>query len=102
MNTLLVVHTDEARGGVVSVVENLARHLRAAGHGVLLFHSGSTILKDTITKIGFPGVQLRLTVPYGHGVRRIVRTVAFPFVFVSSLIQLVWFLRSRRIDIVNL
>ena len=69
MNTLLVVPWDEKRGGVISVVANLASHLRAAGHSVLFFHSGTFFLRDRITKLGFPGVQLRLTMPFGLGLR---------------------------------
>jgi rhamnosyl/mannosyltransferase len=40
--------------------------------------------------------------PFGPGLRGLLRTLVFPFVFVSNLLQLVWFLRSRRIDIINL
>jgi glycosyltransferase involved in cell wall biosynthesis len=103
MNTLLVVPWDDERGGVISVVENLARHLRAEGHGVLFFHIAPPLfLKSTITKLGFPGVQLRLTIPSGGGLRGVVRALVFPFVFVSSFVQLIWLLRSRRIHVVNL
>jgi glycosyltransferase involved in cell wall biosynthesis len=102
MNTLLVVPWDAKRGGVVSVVDNLARHLQAEGHGVLFFHTGgSFFLKDRITQLGFSGVQLRLTVPDGRGLRGVLRAIAFPLVFASNLLQLLWLLRSRRIDIVN-
>jgi glycosyltransferase involved in cell wall biosynthesis len=103
MNVLLVVPWDQKRGGVISVVDNLAKHLQAEGHHVLFFHNGPTaLLKNRTTTLGFPGVQLRLTVPYGSGLRRLLRTVLFPIVFVSSLLQLIVLLRSRRIDIVNL
>jgi glycosyltransferase involved in cell wall biosynthesis len=103
MNVLLVVPWDEKRGGVISVVDNLARHLEAAGHKVLFFHSGGgLILKSRVTKLGYPGIQLRLTMPLGSGLRGLLRTLVFPFVFGSNLLQLIWCLRSRRIDIVNL
>jgi len=102
-NVLLVVPWDDTRGGVISVVDNLARQLLAGGHHPLFFHSAGTILKDRVTKLGFNGVQLRLTLPFGPGLwRGTWRTLAFPLLFVSTLAQLVWFLRSRRIDIVNI
>ena len=102
-NVLLVVPWDDTRGGVISVVDNLARQLQAAGHSALFFHSAGTILKDHSTKLGFPGVRLRLTLPFGPGVwRGVFRTLVFPFLFLSTLVQLLWCLRSRRINIVNL
>jgi glycosyltransferase involved in cell wall biosynthesis len=103
MNILLVVPWDEKRGGVISVVDNLARHLQAEGHGVLFFHNESTLLlRSRTTKLGFSGVTLRLSMPFGRGIRGVLRTLFFPFLCVSSFVQLIWFLRSRRIDIVNL
>jgi glycosyltransferase involved in cell wall biosynthesis len=102
MNTLLVVPWDEKRGGVVSVVDNVARHLRAEGHEVLFFHNGpSVLLKSRTTELGYPGVLLRLTMPFGPGFRGVLRTLAFPLLFFSSLLQLIWFLRRRRIRVVN-
>ena len=102
MNTLLVVPWDEKRGGVISVVENLARYLQARGHGVLFFHNGRTVLlKNRLTQLGFSGVQLRLNMPFGSGLRGVLRTLAFPFLFTASILQLIWFLRTRRIQIVN-
>jgi glycosyltransferase involved in cell wall biosynthesis len=102
-NVLLAVPFDDTRGGVISVVDNLARQLQASGQKALFFHSAGTILTDRVTKLGFDGVQLRLSLPLGPGVwRGALRTVLFPFLFVSTLAQLIWFLRSRRIDIVNL
>lgn len=103
MNALLVVHRDDKRGGVVSVVENLSKHLMAGGHNVLLFHIGETlVLKDAVTQIGLPGVRLRLAMPFGPGLRGVFRTLLFPILFTTSLVQLLWLLRSRRIDVVNL
>jgi glycosyltransferase involved in cell wall biosynthesis len=103
MKALLVVPWDEKRGGVISVVDNLARHLQTAGHEVLFFHNGGPlILKRGVTRLGYAGVRLRLTVPFGPGPRGLLGTLVFPFVFISNLLQLVWFLRSRRIDIINL
>jgi L-malate glycosyltransferase len=103
LRTLLVMPLDHKRGGVVSVVDNLARHLQGAGHEVLFFHNrGLPILRNRVTQLGYPGVQLRLSLPFGPGIRSIPRTLAFPFLFCCSLLQLLWLLRSRRIDIVNL
>jgi glycosyltransferase involved in cell wall biosynthesis len=103
MSVLLVVPGDGKRGGVISVVDNLARHLQEAGHHVLFFHNGGPwILKSGVTQLGYPGVRLRLTIPFGPGLRGVLRTLVFPFVFVSNLVQLVWLLHSHRIDIINL
>ena len=103
MNVLFAVHVDEKRGGVVSVVDNLAKHLLARGHGVLLFHNGTLpLLKKRVTRLGYPGVRLRLPLPFGSGLRAILRTFAFPFLFPLTLAQLLWLLRSRRIRVVNL
>jgi glycosyltransferase involved in cell wall biosynthesis len=104
INTLLVVPWDEERGGVVSVVENLARHLQARGHTVLFFHPGPALfLKRRLTKLGFPGVQLRATMPFGLGSHHtLLRLLAFPFLFTTSMVQLIWLLRKLRINVVNL
>src|SRR5215831_14677968 len=104
INTLLVVPWDHERGGVVSVVENLARYLQACGHTVLFFHPGPTVfLKRRVTKLGFPGVQLRVNMPFGRGSRHtLLRLLAFPFLFTTSMVQLIWLLRKLRINVVNL
>jgi glycosyltransferase involved in cell wall biosynthesis len=104
MNVLVVVPWDDKRGGVMSVLDNLAQYLQAEGHSVLFFHhsDGPLVLKRRTTKLGFKGVQLRLSMPFGPGVRGVLRTLVFPFLFASSLVQLIWLLRSRHIDIVNL
>jgi glycosyltransferase involved in cell wall biosynthesis len=104
MNTLLVVPWDHERGGVVSVVKNLARYLQARGHTVLFFHPGPAVfLKRRVTKLGFPGVQLRVNMPFLRGSRHtLLRLLAFPFLFTTGMVQLIWLLRKHRIDIVNL
>jgi glycosyltransferase involved in cell wall biosynthesis len=102
LNVLLALPFDAERGGVVSVVANLAQNLRVEGHNVVIFHPfDSVILRHRITQLGFAGVQLRLTMPFGPGLRGLLRTIVAPLLFVSSLLQLVWFLRSHRIDVVN-
>ena len=103
LNVLLALPWDAERGGVVSVVANLARSLREDGHNVVIFHPfDSVILKHRLTQLGFAGIQLRLTMPFGQGLRGVLRTIVAPFLFVSSLVQLAWFLRSNRVDVVNL
>lgn len=103
LNVLLALPMDAERGGVVSVVANLARRLQDDGHNVLIFHPfGSVILKHRLTQLGFAGVQLRLTMPFGRGIRGLLRTVVSPLLFVSSLLQLLWFLRSHHVHVVNL
>lgn len=103
MNALLAVPFDDRRGGVMAVVDNVATWLQVNGHDVVLFHSDQTTrLRRKSTQLGFPGVALRLTLPFGPGLRGALRTLAFPFLFPIILLQLIWFLRRRRIQIVNL
>jgi len=103
MNTLLVVPWDAKRGGVVSVVENVAKRLEAEGHQVLFFHNSlSLIARYHTSELGFRGVRLRLSMPFGAGLRGVARTLVFPFVFVSSLVQLLWVIRVHSIDIINI
>jgi glycosyltransferase involved in cell wall biosynthesis len=103
MNVLLVVPWDHERGGVVSVVNNLARYLQARGHTILFFHPGTSLrLTRRATKLGFPGVRLRLGMRFGRGpAHAALRAVLFPVLFVSNLAQLLWLLRTSRIDVVN-
>ena len=102
MNFLLVLPMDEERGGVVSVAENLAKYLQAHGHTVLFLHPGpAVLLKTRVTKQGFQGIELRLGFPFAAP-RRLISAMAFPFLFPVVLLQLLWFLRRRRIHVVNL
>src|SRR5215470_13352321 len=102
MNILLGLPRDADRGGVVSVVDTLARHLQADGHRAVIFHPvGSPILRTHRTQLGLAGVQLRLTMPFGRGIRGVLRTIVAPFLFISNLLQLLWYLRSEDIQIVN-
>jgi L-malate glycosyltransferase len=101
VKTLLVVPFD-GRGGVVSVAEDLAKYLREHGHEVVFFHLGETLfLKGRTTPLGFPDLQLRLSFPFAKP-RPLVSALAFPVLFPIILLQLMWFLWSRRIQIVNL
>jgi glycosyltransferase involved in cell wall biosynthesis len=102
MKTLLVSPWDDCRGGAQVVTLNLAKHLQAQGNEVLFFHPGKAILlKRRITSQGFPGVELRVSVPFGRP-RPIVSALAFPVLFPIVFIQLLSFLRKERIQIVNL
>ena len=102
MKTLLVVPWDEERGGVVAVAENLARYFKAQGDTVLFLHPGlPVILKTRKTRAGFTGVLLRLGFPLSSP-RRVLSTLMFPFLFPFVLVQLLWFLRKHRIEVVNL
>ena len=94
MRVLLAVPWDDRRGGVMAVVDNVATCLQAGGHDVVLFHSDrGARLTSKSTQLGFPGVALRLTMPFGGGVRGALRTFAFPFLFPIILAQLIWFRR---------
>jgi glycosyltransferase involved in cell wall biosynthesis len=87
----------------VSVVDTLARHLQADGHRVVIFHPvGSLILRKRRTQLGLAGAQLRLTMPFGRGLKGVLRTIVAPFLLISNLLQLLWYLRSDDIQIVNL
>jgi len=100
---LLAVPWDDKRGGVTAVVDNVATCLQARGHEVTIFHSDQgALLTSKSTQLGFSGVDLRLTMPFGAGLRGVLRTIAFPFLFPVILLQLIWFLRTKRIQIVNL
>jgi len=102
LNALLVVHADEKRGGVQAVVDTVAGWLEANGHQVLLFHSGESVwLTNGVTKLGYPGMRLRLCWPFSP-LRGVLRTTGFPLAFLLVLAQLLWLLRSRRIQVVNL
>src|SRR5262249_33368201 len=100
IRALLVAPWDHERGGGVSVVDNLARYLEARGHTTLFFHPAATIrLKHRVTKLGFRGVGVRLNMPFGRGGGHpVIRFLAFPFLFVSTMIQLLWLLRKLEIN----
>ena len=103
MNVLLVLPWDDARGGVVSVVHNLARSLRQGGHGALIFHPfGPFVIRNRTSALGLPGVRMRLTIPGGPGISGLLRTLLSPLFVPFNLLQLIWLLRSRGIQIVNL
>ena len=97
-----MVPWDQESGGVAAVVGNLARHLQSAGQRVLFLHPGTNeILREKKTKMGFPGVELRLRIPFDrhHPLRSVV---AFVVMFPFTLWQLVRLLRANHIRIVNI
>jgi L-malate glycosyltransferase len=102
MNILIVAPWDEAFGGVAGVVNNLARQLVAAGHGVS-FLSGNTssfVLRRGKTRLGFPQFRLLFLVPFAGSISwrgSLAGLVMFPFV----LLQLLWLIRRERIDVIN-
>jgi L-malate glycosyltransferase len=100
MKVLMAVPWEDL-GGVVTAAENLAGYLQTQGHEVLLFHPGRNLmLKRTTTERGFSGITLRLCFPFPL-TRRVVSVLAFPLLFPLVLIQLMWFLRKHRIQIIN-
>src|SRR5262245_39109898 len=102
MKTLIVVPWVDEVGGVVSVVNNLGKYFRARGHEVFFFVDGSNLLlKRSVTRLGFTRIQLRLNMPLGESRRRVLRTLAFPFLFILGIVQLVWFIQRQRIQIIN-
>ena len=103
MNVLIVAPWDQAFGGVAGVVNNLARQLVAAGHGVSFF-SGKTsswVLRRGETQLGFPQFRLLCLVPFAGSISwrgSLAGLVLFPFV----LLQLLWLIRRERIDVINI
>lgn len=101
MNCLIVVPWDQEFGGVASVVRNLAVYLRGGNHEAYYLHPGErNIVSSGTTKLGFTGFKLRLRVPIvkGHLIRSLI---AFLLYFPSTLIQILYVLLTRRIDIIN-
>lgn len=103
MNVLIVAPWDQTFGGVAAVVNNLARQLVAAGHGVSFF-SGKTssfVLRRGGTRLGFPQFRLLCLVPFVGNISwrgSLAGIVMFPFV----LLQLLWLIRRERIDVINI
>src|SRR5262245_27189627 len=98
MRILMVVAWHGEHGGVTRVFNTLARYLRSRKHRLMFFHPSKTVvMKHGLTTTGFDGVWMRLNMPLGYGKPRILRLLAFPFLFTSGLLQLIWFLRKNRI-----
>jgi len=102
MNVLLVVPWDQAVGGVASVVGNVARQLRKAGHQVWFLHPGeASSLKTTVTKWNFPGYELNLRNPFVKEAP-VKSVLGFLFYLPHTLHQLHTLLIRHNIDIVNI
>jgi len=102
MRILLVVPQDEEIGGVASAVGNLARYLAGQGHQVFFFHPTSAIrIKRKTTKLGFPGFELRLQMPFGER-HTAISLLAFVFLFPIVMCQLIWLIHRYRIQIINI
>jgi len=68
----------------------------------LFFHADPTVvLKTGTNKLGFAASKLRLGFPFAMP-RPFVSALAFPILFPIVLVQLLWFLRRNRVQIVNL
>ena len=100
MNVLFVVPWDNI-GGVSHVVNRVAEHLRAQGHGVYFLLPGNqeTPTED-VSLAGFPAFRLNLRVPVIPGRQTRSRT-AFTLMFPLTLMRLSGLLRRLRIDVVN-
>jgi glycosyltransferase involved in cell wall biosynthesis len=101
MNTLLVLPL-EGRGGVVTVVEDLAQYLREHGHHVVLLHAGRTVLlRSRTTPHGYQAYWLRFCFPFAAP-RPVISSIAFVLFFPFILLQLLWLIRRHHIQIVNI
>jgi glycosyltransferase involved in cell wall biosynthesis len=102
MNILIVVPWDQTKGGVASVVGNLAKYLQARGHGVFFFHAerNALLLSEGKTKLGFPDFRLRLGLPF-TGRHPLLSALAAVALFPLTLFELMRLIRRQRIDIVN-
>jgi glycosyltransferase involved in cell wall biosynthesis len=102
VNVLIVVPWDQARGGVATVVNNLAKHLVQNGHGVHFLHPGDGARpQPKTTRAGFPGYQLNLRGPaVAH--RPLVSAAAFWLRLPGTLLRLRKLLRAHRIDVVSI
>jgi glycosyltransferase involved in cell wall biosynthesis len=102
MNVLIVVPWDQARGGVATVVNTLARHLSEHGHGVLFLHPGESARPVAkTTRAGFPGVELNLRVPFIPE-RPLRSSAAFWLMLPVTLRRLLALLRRHEIDLVSI
>ena len=101
MRILLVSPSDEAFGGVTSVVGNLARYLQSHSHEVIFLHPGRALLpKSKTTKWGFRGFDLRLQAPFGKR-HPVISLALFLIFFPIGIYQLARLIQRHRIEIVN-
>jgi glycosyltransferase involved in cell wall biosynthesis len=90
-----------ARGGVATVLEGLAAELVARGHSASVLSPGrSPVLERAGERFGLPARELRLQLPLGT--RRAAASLPlFGALFPPAFLQLLLFLKSSRIDLVN-
>ena len=103
MKILIVVPWDKEYGGVVSVVGNLATYLQRHGHEVFFFHTprGAVFLRKIRTKLGFPGFQLRLGLPYGIH-HPVLNSLAFFLLLPFTIYQLLRCIQKHDIQVINI
>jgi glycosyltransferase involved in cell wall biosynthesis len=102
VNVLIVVPWDQTRGGVATVVNNLAKHLAQNGHGVHFLHPGDAARpQPKTTRAGFPGYQLNLRGPVVAR-RPLVSAAAFWLHLPATLLRLRKLLRAHRIEVVSI
>jgi glycosyltransferase involved in cell wall biosynthesis len=102
VNVLIVVPWDQTRGGVATVVNNLAKHLVQNGHGVHFLHPGDAERpQPKTTRAGFPGYQLNLRGPVVAR-RPLVSATAFWLHLPATLLRLRKLLRRHRIKVVSI
>lgn len=102
MKVLIVVPWDQERGGVATVVNNLARYLVERGDDALFLHPGESERPiSKLTRAGFRGVELNLRSPSvrEHPVRS---RIAFWLLLPRTILRLRNLIRAHRIDLVNI
>jgi len=102
MRILLAMPTDNDIGGVASVAGNLAKYLTSRGHDVFfLYPLDATLIRVKPTKLGFPGFDLRMNLPFGDR-HPVISILAFLFFFPIGMYQLIRLIRRHRIDVINI
>lgn len=100
MNVLLVVPWDNI-GGVCSVVNHVAKHMRAQGHGVFLLLPGSSARPVAETsREGLPAFRLNIR-PTSPGRGKLRGRIAFVVTLPYTIFVLASLLRRLKIDVVN-
>jgi glycosyltransferase involved in cell wall biosynthesis len=101
MRVMIVVPWDQERGGVATVVNNLARYLTDAGHEVAFLHpGGSERISAKTTRAGFRGYEINLRPPSVPS-NPLRSRIAFWLLLPRTLLRLLALLREREIELVN-
>lgn len=101
MNVLFVVPWDNI-GGVSHVVNRVAQHAHAQGHGVFFLLPGPCDAPtETTSQAGFPAFRLNLRAPWVPG-RSFRSRLAFRLTLPLTLLRLARLCRRLRIDVVNI